>query len=145
MKIVFGLVLGMFCFSLYACPNFSGEFVNTEFGTYYSIEQDGCELIHYIYDEGVVDRPLDGKEYLVTQYDIVVKEGEVLATVKIFESNIFKGQKLITNARSETIYTRGDIDRDAGHSETYLNKQNDLVKTSFGKDGKQVLVDRRVK
>lgn len=145
MKFVLALIVLGFGSSAFACPDFSGEFVSEEFGTYYSISQDACDVIHYHYDEGVVDRPLDGKEYLVNQYDIVVKEGEVLATVKIYEGVEFKGNKLITKARSETIYTRGDVDRDEGVSESYLNKTNDLVTVSRGKDGKQTTVDKRVK
>lgn len=141
----FFLVLSLMASSAYACPNFSGEYVSEEFGTYYAITQNSCDEIFYHYDEGDVERPLDGKEYLVNQYDIVVEEGKVLATVKIFESNKMTDKKLITTARSETLYASGDIDRDEGSSYSYLDKNANLVTVSKSNNGKQTTIDRRVK
>jgi hypothetical protein len=145
MKSLIAIAFMSIGFSAYACPNFSGEYVNDEFGTYYSISQSGCENIQFIYDEGTVDNSIDGKEYLVNQYDVVVEEGKVLATVKIYSSYEWKNDRLINKQRSETTYANGDVDRDSGWSESYLNKQNDLVTVSHGKDGKETNVDHRVK
>jgi hypothetical protein len=145
MKKIFFTVVSLLSFSSFACPNFQGEYVNEEFGTYYSIEQDACEVIHYIYDEGVVDAPVDGKEYLVNQYDVVVEEGKVLATVKIFSSNEFKKNKLIIKERSETTYTSGGVDRDAAWAEKFLNTANDLVTIKHSGNYSEINVDKRVK
>lgn len=131
--------------SVWACPNFSGEYVNEEFGTYYSIQQNGCETISYLYDEGTVTAAVDGKEYLMNEYDIVVEEGKVLAHVAIYESNNWKGDKLMTKQRSETVYTRGGTDHDSGWSESFLNKDSDLVVISHGANGTEKTIDKRVK
>jgi hypothetical protein len=145
MKLLFALGLSIISATALACPNFSGEYVSEEFGTYYSITQDSCETIHYIYDEGIVDRALDAKEYMVTTYDVVVEEGVVLATVKIYESNEIQGEKLITKQRSETIYTKtGEVDHDSGWSEAFLNKKSDLVTVSHGAHGSGRTIDHRV-
>lgn len=145
MKLFFTGLAFLVTTSVFACPNFTGEYVNQEFGTYYSIAQDSCDSIQYVYDEGVVDTPVDGKEYQVDQYDIVVTEGEVLATVSIFEMNEFKGNKLITKARSETVYKNGDKDIDSGWSEMFLNKENDLVTVSHSKNGTEKIIEKRVR
>lgn len=129
----------------FACPNLTGEYFNDEFGTYYSIQQDSCELVQYIYDEGVVDAPVDGVEYIDNDYDIVVEEGKVLANVKIFSSRVFKGDKLITNARSLTTYASGETEEDKGWSEKYLDKKNNLVTIEHSKFGTQKIIERRVK
>lgn len=141
------VTIGAFLFSLqvFACPNFSGEYFNEEFGIYYSIEQNGCEIISYVYDEGIVEKPIDGKEYLFTEYDIVVEEGKVLAHVAIYESNEWKNDKLLTKQRSETTYTSGGVDHDSGWSESYLNKATDLVTVSHGVNGTEKNIDKRVK
>lgn len=144
MKTMLAICLSFFSLSVFACPNFSGEYFNEEFGTYYSIAQDGCETISYIFDEGVVDSSVDGKEYLVNEYDIVVEEGQVLAHVSIFESNSWNGEKLITKQRSETTYASGDVDHDSGSSETYLNEDTDLVTVTHGADGSETIIDKRV-
>lgn len=141
------VTIGAFLFSLqaFACPNFSGEYFNEAFGTYYSIEQNGCEVISYVYDEGIVDSFIDGKEYLVNEYDIVVEEGKVLAHVAIYESNEWKKDKLLTKQRSETTYTSGGVDHDSGWSESYLNKATDLVTVSHGANGTVKIIEKRVK
>jgi len=145
MKAMLALGLGLFSFASFACTNFSGEFVNEEFGTYYSIAQDGCETISYIYDEGTVDTSIDGKEYLMNEYDIVVEEGKVLAHVAIYESNSWKGEKLLTKQRSETTYASGEVDRDSGWSESFLDKNSDLIVISHGANGTEKTIDKRVK
>ncbi len=145
MKIFFALGVLLLSANALACTNFSGEFVNEEFGTYYSIAQDGCESISYIYDEGTVDTSIDGKEYLMNEYDIVVEEGKVLAHVAIYESNSWKGEKLLTKQRSETTYADGSVDRDSGWSESYLDKNSDLVVVSQGDNGTEKTIDKRVK
>lgn len=145
MKKILLVSLILTCTKLFACPDFTGEYVSEEFGTYYSISQDSCDVLHYHYDEGVIDRPLDGKEYLVNQYDIVVEVGKVLATVKIFSTNQIKGEKLITTDRSETVYTSGGSDKEIVNTQTYINKNNDLVsvsKSSLGTSSK--IIDKRV-
>jgi len=141
------VTIGAFLFSLQAlaCPNLSGEYFNEDFGTYYSIEQNGCETISYLYDEGIVEKPIDGKEYLFSEYDIIVEEGKVLAHVAIFESNEWKKAKLLTKQRSETTYTSGGVDRDSGWSESYLNKATDLVTLSHGANGTVKTIEKRVK
>ncbi len=129
----------------FACLNLTGEYFNEEFGTYYSIQQDSCELVQYIYDEGVVDAPVDGVEYTDNDYDIVVEEGKVLANVKIFSSRVFKGDKLITKARSLTTYASGETEEDKGWSEKYLDKKNNLVTLDHSKFGTQKTIEKRVK
>lgn len=129
----------------WACPNLSGEFFNEEFGTYYSIQQESCDLIQYVYDEGIVDAPVDGIEYIDNEYDIVVEEGKVLANVQIFSSRKFKGNKLITNERSLTTYTSGGTEEDKGWSEKYLDKNNDLVTIDHSSYGTHKTIEKRVK
>lgn len=145
MKKYFAIGFLLLSSSTMACPNLGGEYVNEEFGTYYSIEQDGCDSLTYIYTEGSVNHAIDGVEYLLNQYDIVVEEGKVLAHVAIYESNNWKGDKLITKQRSETVYTRGGVDRDSGWSETFLNKASDLVVISHDSNGTAKTIDKRVK
>lgn len=129
----------------FACPNLSGEYFNEEFGTYYSIQQDSCDLVQYVYDEGMVDAPVDGVEYIDNDYDIVVEEGKVLANVKIFSSRVFKGDRLITNARSLTTYSSGENEEEKGWSEKYLDKKSNLVTIEHSKFGTQKIIERRVK
>ncbi len=145
MKILFAALLISTSFNVFACPNFTGEFVSAEFGTYYSISQEGCEVIQFHYDEGIVDAPLDGKEYLINDYDIVVEEGKVLAHVKVFSTHSLQKNKLITKERSETTYTSGGIDTDQGWSESNLDKKNNLVIIVHGSSGKETHIDLRVK
>jgi hypothetical protein len=145
MKVLLGFIFAVTCASTIACPDLSGEFVNEEFGTYYSISQNSCDLIQYHFDEGTVDAPLDGKEYLINDYDIVVEEGKVLAHVSVYSSHEFKGNKLLTKERSETTYTSGGVDHDAAWSEGYLNKATDLVTVSHSSQGIAKNVDKRVK
>jgi hypothetical protein len=145
MKTMLAIGLSFISLSVFACPNFSGEYVNEEFGTYYSIAQDGCDTISYIYDEGTVDSPIDGKEYLINEYDIVVEEGKVLAHVAIYESDSWKDSKLITKQRSETTYTSGGVDKDSGWSESFLDKDTNLVSISHGANGVEKTIDKRVK
>lgn len=145
MKTILAISFALFSFATMACPNFSGEFVNEEFGTYYSVAQDGCETISYVYDEGTVNRAIDGKESLINEYDVVVEEGKVLAHVAIYESNEWRKDKLITKQRSETTYTSGGVDRDSGWSESFLNKNSDLVTISHGIKGTEKNIDKRVK
>lgn len=145
MKTIVAIAALLFSFATFACPNLSGEYVNEEFGTYYSIAQSGCGSISYIYTEGTVDHSIDDKEYLVNEYDIVVEEGKVLAHVSIFESNSWKDYKLITRQRSETKYANGDVDKDQGWSESFLDKDSNLVTVSHGASGKEKTIDKRVK
>ena len=143
-KLLFTIAV-LFSSGSFSCPNLSGEFFNEEFGTYYSIQQESCDLIQYVYDEGIVDAPVDGIEYIDNEYDIVVEEGKVLANVQIFSSRIFKGNKLITNERSLTTYTSGGTEEDKGWSEKYLDKKNNLVTIEHSKFGTQKIIERRVK
>ncbi len=127
------------------CPNLSGSFYNEETETNYSIEQQGCDLIRYIYDEGAIEVLADGKEALISSYEIVVEEGKVLATVKIFETNEFNGNNLITNERSVVVYASGDVEQDAVSSVSYLDQNLDLVTASHGSNGDETTIDKRVK
>lgn len=145
MKTTFMFLFFILSASAFGCADLSGEYVNEEFGTYYSIAQDGCDSITYIHDEGALTSAVDGNEYLVNEYDIVVEEGKVLAHVSIFESHKWKDKKLITNQRSETQYADGEIESDSGWSETYLNKDSDLVVIYHGRNGSQKVIDKRVK
>jgi hypothetical protein len=130
----------------FACADFSGEYYEEQDGTYLSLTQNGCESIQYNYEEGPVVRMIDGKDYLVNQYDIVVEEGKVLANVKIFSSNSFKGDKLISNDRSEVTYANGEIEIEKVWAETFLNMQTDMISISHGKDGsKETTINKRVK
>lgn len=144
-KIFLILVLGIISSASFACPNLSGEYFNEEFGTYYSIQQDSCDLVQYVYDEGVVDAPVDGVEYIDNDYDIIVEEGKILANVKIFSSRVFKGDKLITNERSLTTYSNGDTEEEKGFSEKFLDKNNNLVTIEHSKNGKHKIIEKRVK
>lgn len=144
---IFIVVLSL-CFSAasFACADFSGEYYDEEDGTYFSMTQSECESIQYNFEEGPVVRLIDGLDYLVNQYDIVVEEGKVLATVKIYSSNIFKGNKLITNDRSEVTYASGEVEIEKVWNETFLNKQTDMVVVSHGSDGaKQTTINKRVR
>lgn len=143
-KLLFTIAV-LFSSGSFACPNLSGEFFNEEFGTYYSIQQESCDLIQYVYDEGIVDAPVDGIEYIDNEYDIVVEEGKVLANVQIFSSRKFKGNKLITNERSLTTYTSGGTEEDKGWSEKYLDKNNDLVTIDHSSYGTHKTIEKRVK
>lgn len=142
MKNLFFIMAALFSSQLLACPNFTGEYVNEEFGTYYSISQDDCQAIQFHYDEGTIEAIIDGTDHLTSDYDVIVEDGVVLANIKTFENWSFKGNKLITIQKSKTTYPSGSIDMDKGQTETYLNKNNDLV--TKGNDG-QTIVDRRVK
>lgn len=146
MNKLIALSFALFSIASFACTDFSGEYYQEEDGTYLSLSQNGCESITYNYEEGPILRVLDGKDYLVNQYDIVVEEGKVLASVKIFSSNKFKGEKLITDDRSEVTYTSGGVDIEKVQTETFLNKQMDMVSISHGKDGKsEKVINKRVK
>lgn len=146
MKQLIALSLAFFTSVSFACADFSGEYYEEQDGTYLSLTQNGCESIQYNYEEGPVLRTIDGKEYLVDQYDIVIEEGKVLANVKIFSSNNFKGDKLITTDRSEVTYASGEIEIEKIWAETFLNKQTDMVSISHGEDGsKETTINKRVK
>jgi hypothetical protein len=132
--------------SAFACTNFSGEYYDEMDGTYFSMTQDSCNSITYQYEEGPVMRPTDSKDYLVNDYDIVVEEGKVLAHVKIFSSNEFKDEKLVSHDRSEITYTSGGVEIEKVWSETSLDKNNDMVIISHAEDGtKEKTVNKRVK
>jgi hypothetical protein len=147
MKRLIALSIAIFTTVSFACTDFTGEYYDEEDGTYFSLTQNGCESIQYNYDEGPVLRMIDGKDYLVNQYDIVVEEGKVLANVKIFSSNKFKNDKLITDARSEVTYSSsGELEIEKAWAETFLNKQTDMISISHGKDGsKETTINKRVK
>jgi hypothetical protein len=144
MKLFFFLCL--FTSPVFACPNFTGEYVNEHFGTYYSIAQNDCNSINYIFDEGAVSFPIDGKEYITSDYDVVVEEGKVLAHVTTFAKKMFKSNSLLTLERSVTSYTSdGRQEEESVREDAYLNKSGDLVKVSRGKNGKETSIDKRVK
>jgi hypothetical protein len=88
---------------------------------------------------------VDSVDITCNDYDIVVEEGKVLANVKIFSSRVFKGDKLITNARSLTTYASGEIEEEKGWSEKYLDKKNNLVTLDHSKFGTQKTIEKRVK
>jgi hypothetical protein len=143
MKLFF--IFSLFTTSAFACPNFSGEYFNEQFGTYYSISQDDCSVVNYIYDEGTISFPIDGSEYITSDYDIVVEEGKVLAHVTTFAKKQFKAKSLITFERSVTKFTRdGQEEVETAREEAYLNKATDLVKVSHSKSGKEISIDKRV-
>lgn len=143
--LLFILVLGISSVSM-ACTDFSGEYYDEEDGTYFAISQNACESIDYIYDEGTVSIAADGKEYLINQYDIVVEEGKVLATVEVYQSNKFVKEKLITTARSQTTYTSGSVDTEKGWSESTLAKNRDMVSIVHNSNGSiEKAINKRVK
>ena len=142
----FFFVVCLFTSPVFACPNFSGEYVNEQFGTYYSISQNDCKTIDYIYDEGTIRFPIDGNEYITSDYDVVVEEGKVLAHITTFAKKIFKSNSLLSFERSLTSYTSdGRQEEERSWEEAYLNKAGDLVKVSHGKSGKEKSIDKRVK
>lgn len=143
MKLFFFFCL--FTSSAFACPNFSGEYFNEQFGTYYSISQEDCSIVNYIYDEGTISFPIDGKEYITSDYDVVVEEGKVLAHITTLAKKQFKGKFLVTSERSITKYSSdGREEEESAIEEAYLNRVNDLVKVSHGKNGKEISIDKRV-
>ncbi len=146
MKFLIASAALIFSVTTFACTDFSGEYFDEMDGTYFSMAQDGCTSITYQYDEGPVERLMDGKDYLVNDYDIVVEEGKVLANVKIYSTNEFKGDKLITRDRSETTYTSGVVEIEKVWSETTLNRKADMVVVSHPSRGpKETTINKRVK
>jgi len=146
MKLVFLLFMAIVSTSAFACPDLSGEFTNEEFGTYYSISQNGCELIEFHYDEGTISAQIDGIERLESEFEVEVEAGKILANIKIYISYIFKGSKLLTNQRVVTTYTSdGKIEEDKSWAETFLNDDTDLVNIYHDDAGTLETVDVRVK
>ena len=145
MKKLFLVSIVLFASSLWACPNFSGEYFNENFGTYYSINQSDCETIDFQYDEGILRAPIDDQEYLVTEYDIVLEEGKIFAHVEIFSRWTFQAQKLVTKERSVVTDSRGKKEEETAWSEMFLNKQNDLVTVTHTAQGTSRIVEKRVR
>ncbi len=129
------LSLLLFSFSAFSCPNFSGEYLDEMDGTYFAIEQKDCATIDYIYDEGVVTAIIDGEDHLVNQYEIVVEEGKVLATVEIYQTHSFNKKTLITHGRSETVYASGESEIHKETSETYLDKNKNMISVTKDENG----------
>lgn len=146
MKLTLTLLAFSFSVSAFSCTDFSGEFLDSHDGTYYSIAQNGCESIEYIYDEGTMTFPTDGKEYLVSSNEIVVEEGKVLAVIDIYESNAFKGAKLISNNRVETSYTSGDHETEKFWEESFLDSKKNIISIAHYEDGStEKSISKRVK
>jgi len=135
MKMILSLLALALSTSAFSCTDFSGEYLDSYDGTYYSIAQNGCESIEYIYDEGSMTFPADGVEYLVSSNEIVVEEGKVLAVIDIYESNKFEGAKLIATNRIETSYTSGDHETEKFWEESFLDSKKDLISIAHYEDG----------
>ncbi len=146
MKLAIVGLLILISSTAFACPDLSGEYVNEEFGTYYSISQNGCDLVQFNHDEGTLDAVTDGVERLEFDYDVVVTEGSVLANIKLFVSYLFSRDRLISNQKVVTTYTSdGKVEEDKSRSEFFLNKDNDLVTVTHDAYGTSQTVDIRVK
>lgn len=135
MKLILSLSLLIFSVSAFSCPNFSGEYLDEMDGTYFAIEQNDCASIDYIFDEGTVTALIDGQDHLVNQFEIVVEEGKVLATVEIFQTHSFNKNKLITAARAETVYASGEKEVNKEISETYLDKDKNMISITRKENG----------
>ncbi len=142
MKKIFALIIALFSFASFACPNFSGEYFNENFKTYYQIQQNGCDSILYNYESGIEERILNGKEIFVDQFDIFVEEGRVLASVYIFESTEFQKDILVTRTRTRTIYSRGDEEEETVIKKTSQLSNLNLQTEIISKYGSEFIIDR---
>ncbi len=146
MKLAIILFWALVSTSAFACPDFSGEFTNQEYGTYYSITQNGCDVVEFNYDEGTVEARTDGVERLEADFDVEVEAGKILANIKIFASYVFNGNKLLTNQKVVTTYVSdGKVEEDKTWSETFLNSDDDLVTIYHDASGTLESIDTRVK
>ncbi len=89
--------------------------------------------------------PIDDKEYLLTEYDIVLEEGKVFAHVEIYSRWTFQGQKLVTKERSVVTDSRGNKEEEMAWSEMFLDKQNDLVTITHNNQGTTRVIEKRVR
>ncbi len=142
MKKIIAIIVTLFSVASFACPNFSGEYFNENFKTYYQIQQNGCESILYNYESGIEERILNGKEIFVDQFDIFVEEGRLLASVYIFETSEFQGDILVTKTRTRTIYARGDEEEEIVINKTSKLPNLDLQTEIIGKYGSEIIIDR---
>lgn len=137
MKVLLLLSLSFFVLPVFACPDFSGQYIRFSDGLDLTIYQDQCELISYVVNDHKYVYEVDNREHLVGQYNIEGdEEGSIIATVKIYQKRFFKDEDLMTEGRSETFYVdTQQLTVNKSFSRSYYDADRNITVESVSEDG----------
>ena len=144
MKSLVLLSLAIFTSAAFACTDFSGNYMD-ELSNNFTITQNACKSLQFISSELTMNIIVDGKEHLVSEFDMSIEGESELTNVKIFATSIFQNEKLVNNIKAVITSPDASVDIQRNWSESFLNENRDMVNVTHFEDGSTITdVDSRV-